>query len=112
MLAATYGCNNTSADQSKDVLFFYSLFVKIMYKIVNKATFTVWENPDAYIKHNIKSINTTSLSHSQNYAVKWQHTCLSHFLLYYYTILFKLNQVDKLNFIINFLVAETSHVKK
>ncbi len=83
-----------------------------MYKIVNKATFTVKENPNAYIKHNIKSINTTSLSHSQNYAVKWQHTCLSHFLLYYYTILFKLNQVDKLNFIINFLSGRNITRKK
>ena len=73
-------CNNTSAGQSKDVLFFYSLFVQFMYKIANKATFIVRENPNAYIKNNIISINTTSLSHSQNYEVKWQHTCLSHFL--------------------------------
>ena len=27
----------------------------------------------ATIKNNIKLINTTSLSHSQNYVVKWQH---------------------------------------
>ena len=73
-------CNNPSAGQSKDVLFFYSLFIQLMYKIANKATFIVREIPNAYIKNNINSINTTSLSHSQNYEVKWQHTCLSHFL--------------------------------
>ena len=57
-------CNNTSAGQSKDVLFYYSLFVQFMYIIANKATFIARENPNAYIKNNINSINTTSLSHS------------------------------------------------
>ena len=80
MVVATYCCNNTSADQSKDVLFIYSLFVQIMYIIDNKATFIVRDNPNAYIKNNINSINTTSLSHSKNYVVKWQHICLLHFL--------------------------------
>ena len=56
------------------------LLTYCMYIIANKATFIVREIPNAYIKNNINSINTTSLSHSQNYEVKWQHTCLSHFL--------------------------------
>lgn len=80
------GCHilvdNTSAGQSKDVLFYYSLLVQFMYIIANKATFIVRENPNTYIKNNINPINTTSLSHRQNYEVKWQHTCLSHFLCY------------------------------
>ena len=63
-------CNNTSAGQSKDVLFYYSLFVQFMYIIVNKATFIVRDIPNKYIKNNINSINTTSLSHSINYEVK------------------------------------------
>lgn len=71
MLAATYSCNNTSADQSKDVLFYLFLICPIMYITVNKATFTVRENPNAYIKNNINPINTTSLSHSKYYEVKW-----------------------------------------
>ena len=36
-----------------------------MYIIVNKAKFTVRENPNEYIKNNINSINTTSLSYSK-----------------------------------------------
>ena len=43
---------------------FEELLVQIMYIIVNKVTFTVRENPKAYIKNNINPINTTSLSHS------------------------------------------------
>ena len=44
-----------------------------MYKIVNKATFNVVDTNNEYIKNNIKLINTTSLSNSQSYLVKWQH---------------------------------------
>lgn len=36
-----------------------------MYIIVNKAKFIVRENPNEYIKNNINSINTTSLSYSK-----------------------------------------------
>ena len=46
-----------------------------MYIIVNKATFIVTENINPSIKNKKKStINTTSLSHSKNYEVQWQHT--------------------------------------
>ena len=72
--------------KAKMCCFIYSLFDKIMYIIANKATFIVRESANAYIKNNIIPINTTSLSHSIYYEVKWQHTCLSHFLyqlLYY-----------------------------
>ena len=55
--------------KAKMCCFIYSLFVQIMYIIVNKATFTVRDNPNEYIKNNITSINTTSLSHSKNYEV-------------------------------------------
>ena len=51
--------------KAKMCCFIYSLFVQIMYIIVNKATFIVRENPNAYIKNNINPINTTSLSHSK-----------------------------------------------
>ena len=57
--------------KAKMCCFIYSLFVQIMYIIVNKATFIVRENPNAYIRNNINPINTTSLSHSKNYVVKW-----------------------------------------
>ena len=89
-----YCCNNTSADQSKDVLFYYSLFIQIMYIIVNKATFIVIDIPNPYIKTSIKTINTTSLSHSNNYVVKWQHICLSHFLKNLYHIFYKITSTD------------------
>ena len=59
--------------KAKMCCFIYSLFDKIMYIIANKATFIVRENPHAYIKNNIIPINTTSLSHSIYYEVKWQH---------------------------------------
>ena len=68
--------------KAKMCCFIYSLLVQFMYIIANKATFIVRENPNTYIKNNINPINTTSLSHRQNYEVKWQHTCLSHFLCY------------------------------
>lgn len=58
-----------------NVLFFYSLFVHI---IVNKAMFMVTYNINPIIINIIKyNINTTSLSHSFNYVVKWQ----SHLLI-------------------------------
>ena len=41
--------------KAKMCCFIYSLFDKIMYIIANKATFIVRENPNAYIKNNIKS---------------------------------------------------------
>ena len=66
--------------KSKCVVFIYSLLVQIMYIIVNKATFIIREKPKAYIKNNINPINTTSLSHSKGYVVKWQHTLLVSFL--------------------------------
>ena len=73
MCVTTNSCNKTLHCLPKHnvVLFIYSLFVQIMYIIVNKATFIVRENPNAYIKNNINPINTTSLSHSKNYVVKW-----------------------------------------
>lgn len=75
-VATTYYCNNNTLLRQKQMCcFIYSLF-QIMYIIVNKATFTVRENPKAYIKNNINPINTTSLSHSKSYVVKWQYTLL------------------------------------
>ena len=73
--------NNTLLGQKQMCCcFIYSLFVQIMYIIVNKVTFIVRENPNVYIKNNINSINTTSLSHSKNYEVKWQQSsAYSHF---------------------------------
>ena len=50
-----------------------------MYIIANKATFTNTDAIKANIKNNIKFINTTSLSDSKNYLVKWQHTPLISF---------------------------------
>ena len=41
-----------------------------MYKIVNKAMFIVVDTNKAYIKNNIKLINTTSLSHSKTLCSK------------------------------------------
>ena len=79
-VATTYYCNNNTLLRQKQMCcFIYSLLVQIMYIIVNKATFTVRENPKAYIKNNINPINTTSLSHSKSYVVKWQHTLLDPF---------------------------------
>ena len=75
--------NTTLPSKAKCSVFLYSLFVHFMYKIDNKATFIVTEiinpsirnivreNPNTYIKYNIQTINTTSLSHSRNYEVKW-----------------------------------------
>ncbi len=80
-VATTYYCNNNTLLRQKQMCcFIYSLLVQIMYIIVNKVTFTVRENPKAYIKNNINPINTTSLSHSISYVVKWQHTLLVSFL--------------------------------
>lgn len=46
-----------------------------MYIIVNKVTFIVTENIKPNIRNSKKyTINTTSLSHSKNYEVQWQHT--------------------------------------
>lgn len=53
-----------------------------MYITVNKATFMTNENINEYIKNNIKFINTTSLSHSKSYVVKWQHTSALQFISY------------------------------
>ena len=50
-----------------------------MYIIANKATFMNTDAVKAIIKNNIKFINTTSLSDSKNYLVKWQHTLLISF---------------------------------
>ncbi len=63
--------NTTLPSKAKCSVFLYSLFVHFMYKIDNKATFIVRENPNIYIKYNIQTINTTSLYHSRNYEVKW-----------------------------------------
>ena len=73
--------------------FIYSLFVQIMQIIVNKVTFTVRDTPNEYIKNNITSINTTSLSHSKNYVVKWQHSHLLLFISYAYTIQYYFLQI-------------------
>ena len=63
--------------REQNVLLFYSLFIieftYCMYIIVNKATFMVTDTIMAIIKNNIKLINTTSLSDSKCYLVKWQH---------------------------------------
>lgn len=57
--------------------YFYPLFITeltyCMYIIANKATFMNIDAIKAIIKNNIKLINTTSLSDSKNYLVKWQH---------------------------------------
>lgn len=78
---ATYIVNNTLLGQKQMCCFIYSLFVQIMYIIVNKATFMVIEiiNPTSR-NAKIYNINTTSLSHSINYEVKWQQSsAYSHF---------------------------------
>ena len=63
--------------REQNVLLFYSLFIieftYCMYIIVNKATFMVNDTIKAITKNNIKLINTTSLSDSKSYLVKWQH---------------------------------------
>ena len=79
--------------REQNVLLFYSLFIikftYCMYIIVNKATFIVAETIMVIIKNSIKLINTTSLSHSLSYVVKWQHNYLSHFLCFtVYNILY------------------------
>ena len=79
--------------RERNVLLFYSLsiieFTYCMYIIVNKATFMVTDTIKDIIKNNIKLINTTSLSHTRNYVVKWQHNYLSHFLCFtVYNILY------------------------
>ena len=79
--------------KAKVCCFYYSLLVQIMYIIVNKATFIVRDNHHAYIKNNITPINTTSLSHSKNYVVKWQHSHLLLFISYAYTIQYYFFQI-------------------
>ena len=63
--------------KSRMCRYFYSLFIieftYCMYIIVNKATFMVNDTIKAITKNNIKLINTTSLSDSKSYLVKWQH---------------------------------------
>ena len=52
--------------KAKMCCFIYSLFVQIMYIIVNKVTFIVIEIINPMIRKSKNStINTTSLSHSQ-----------------------------------------------
>ena len=71
------------AGKAKCSVFIYSLLVHIMYIIVNKATFIATEIINPIIRNSKNStINTTSLSHSKNYEVWWQHShlLLSHFL--------------------------------
>ena len=57
--------------KSRMCCYFYSLYC--MYIIANKATFMAIDIIMAIIKNNIKLINTTSLSDSKSYLVKWQH---------------------------------------
>ena len=65
--------NTTLPVKAKCSVFIYSLLVQIMYITVNKATFMVNDTIKAITKNNIKLINTTSLSDSKSYLVKWQH---------------------------------------
>ena len=77
MYVTTYKCNKhyIACPKQNVVFLFYSLLVQIMYIIVNKATFIVTEIINPSIRNSKKStINTTSLSHSKNYEVQWQHT--------------------------------------
>lgn len=61
--------------KAKCSVFIYSLFVQIMYITVNKVMFIVIEIINPMIRNCKRfTINTTSLSHSKNYVVKWQHT--------------------------------------
>lgn len=84
-VVTTYRVITTHSLRSKIecVVIFYSLFMieltYCMYIIANKATFTNTDAIKANIKNNIKFINTTSLSDSKNYLVKWQHTPLISF---------------------------------
>lgn len=55
-------CNNTFQPTKAECVVFYCLLVHIMYIIHNKATFTVRENPKAYIKNNINPINNHLLA--------------------------------------------------
>lgn len=52
-------CNKHYIACSKQnvVIFIIPYFVQLINIIVNKATFTVRENPNAYIKNNINPIN-------------------------------------------------------
>lgn len=54
-----------------------------MYIIANKATFMVNDTMKAIIKNNIKLINTTSLSDSKCYLVKWKHISTISFSIVY-----------------------------
>ena len=54
-----------------------------MYIIANKATFMVIDTITVIIKNNIKLINTTSLSDSKCYLVKWQHISTISFSMLY-----------------------------
>ena len=77
--------NTTLPVKAKCSVFIYSLLVQIMYITVNKATFIVIDVINPIIKNSRKfTINTTSLSHSENYEVQWQH---SHLLYYHFLCL-------------------------
>lgn len=54
--------NNTFLPTKAECVVFYCSLVHIMYKIHNKATFIVRENPKAYIKNNINPINNHLLA--------------------------------------------------
>ena len=79
VVVTTYTSITTHSLRSKSRMcrYFYSLFIiefiYCMYIIANKATFMVSDTITAIIKNNIKLINTTSLSDSKCYLVKWQH---------------------------------------
>lgn len=71
MKATNGGCHNIVVTthlptKAKMCCFIYSLFIQIMYIIVNTATFIVMEIINPIIRNSKNStINTTSLSHSQ-----------------------------------------------
>ena len=76
MCVVTYIITNTTLpSKAKCSVFIYSLFAKIMYITANKVMFIVTEVIKPIIRNSKNStINTTSLSHSKSYVVKWQHT--------------------------------------
>ena len=93
--------------QITDVFFIYSLFVHIINIIVNKVTFIVTENINPSIRNSKKStINTTSLSHSKNYEVQWQHTSAFYSFPMIITILhFLSNYKRAFKFLLHFLLT-------
>ena len=84
-VVTTYIVITTHSLRSKSRMccYFYSLsiilFTYCMYIIINKATFMAKDTIKVIIKSKIKLINTTSLSDSINYLVKWQRTPLFSF---------------------------------